>query len=305
MRRLLLLPLVLALAAPASAATKPDQYVLPGDQVFPEGIAVDGRTFYVGSTTDGTIFRGDVRTGAVEVLSPGGAGGRTTAVGIEALGDGRLLVAGGGLGEVFLVDARTGEQLGSQRAHGDGPFFLNDIAVSGGFAYVTNSLTNEVLRLPLDGGPIEPFAQPPDTVPGAFNANGIVATPDGYLIVINSATGNLFRISTTDGAVQQIDLGGERLTAGDGLELRGRTLWVVRNRFETVVAVKLDGRLRSGRVGEGVTTPAFKFPTLPRAWATGCSSSTRSSTAKGPARCSPSTWSRSARRVREGLLARG
>ena len=36
------------------------RYVLPGEQVFPEGVAYQSETgdFYVGSTTDGTVFAG-------------------------------------------------------------------------------------------------------------------------------------------------------------------------------------------------------------------------------------------------------
>ncbi len=41
----------------------PDRYILPGNAVFPEGIAYQPRTgdFFVSSTTDGTIFRGNLR----------------------------------------------------------------------------------------------------------------------------------------------------------------------------------------------------------------------------------------------------
>jgi hypothetical protein len=42
-----------------------ERYVLPGEQVFPEGVAYQSDTgdFYVGSTTDGTVFRGNVERG--------------------------------------------------------------------------------------------------------------------------------------------------------------------------------------------------------------------------------------------------
>ena len=86
-RTLALLPLVVAaplLAPPlATAAPRPTTYVLPGDAVFPEGVTARGRTFYVTSTTDGTVFRGDVKSEDVEVFLPGGRDGRTTAIGLE------------------------------------------------------------------------------------------------------------------------------------------------------------------------------------------------------------------------------
>jgi hypothetical protein len=44
-------------------ASGAERYVLPGEQVFPEGVAYQSDTgdFYVGSTTDGTVFRGNVQ----------------------------------------------------------------------------------------------------------------------------------------------------------------------------------------------------------------------------------------------------
>ncbi|MHB1431308.1 MAG: hypothetical protein ACYCVZ_04220 [Streptosporangiaceae bacterium] len=48
------------------------RYVLPGQQVFPEGITEGpGSTFFVGSLGDETIFRGDTATGAGIVAHPG------------------------------------------------------------------------------------------------------------------------------------------------------------------------------------------------------------------------------------------
>jgi sugar lactone lactonase YvrE len=51
-----------------------DTYLLPGDGIFPEGITEDpdGRTFYVGSSGDGTIFRGRLDDPRTEVLQEGG-----------------------------------------------------------------------------------------------------------------------------------------------------------------------------------------------------------------------------------------
>jgi hypothetical protein len=262
MRKLLLtVPLLLAMAVPADAGKRPDQYVIPGDRVFPEGIARDGKAFFVGSTTDGTLFRGDTREREMEVLSPGGTGGRTTAIGIEALKDGRLLVAGGATGKLFVVDARTGEALGSAQAPpgATGQFFLNDIAVDGGFAYVTDSPNHRVLRWPLRGGALEVLADLPDRRPG-FNANGVERTGKGELVVVQSNTGALHRV-TTRGDVRRVDTGGTTFPNGDGLALAGRTLYVLRNAAELVVPVRLSKDALRGTAGRGLTDPSFKYPT--------------------------------------------
>ena len=62
------------------------------------------------------------------------------------------------------------------------------------------------------------------------NANGIVATPnDSTLIVVNYFTGLLYTVDPDTGFATEIDLGGITVQFGDGLVLRGKTLYVVQN----------------------------------------------------------------------------
>src|SRR6059036_3565707 len=84
------------LALGAAASPRPSRYVLPGDRVFPEGIAYQQGTgnFYVSSNNDGTIFRGNVRDELTSVFLPAGSDGRTTATGLKVDDDGRLFIAG-------------------------------------------------------------------------------------------------------------------------------------------------------------------------------------------------------------------
>lgn len=249
-------------------AARTTTYALPGQDVFPEGVDTFGRYFYVTSTTDGTVFRGVIgRDEVAEVFLPGREDGRTTAVGIEATED-LLLVAGGGTGTLFVYGRQTGEFLGAHSNGRDTGTFVNDIAVApNGDVYVTDSFQDVVYRVPADevgeGSPLEVVASFVGLDPvGGFNANGIVITNNGeYLVVVQSDTGALYRVSTDDGGIRRIDVAGGDLTAGDGLELQGRTLYVVRNSVELIAEVRLDGRLRDGRVVEQVTHESFMFPT--------------------------------------------
>jgi Cu-Zn family superoxide dismutase len=242
--------------------------------VFPEGIATErgSRAFFVGSTTDGTIFRGDVREPALVPWAPGGADGRTTAVGLKADGRGRLFVAGGATGKLFVLSTRDGS---TRQVLGETPApptqtFLNDIALTRDAAYVTDSQRPILFRAPLGRrgeptGVLEPWLDFTGTaleyLPG-FNLNGIVPARGGrILLVIQSNTGKLFRIQTRTKAVSEVDLGGATLTNGDGLLLRGRTLYVVRNRQEQIVPVRLSGTLSRGRVGNAITSDALRYPT--------------------------------------------
>jgi hypothetical protein len=81
-----------------------------------------------------------------------------------------------------------------------------------------------------------------DIVYGAgFNANGIVASPDGRsLVLVQSNTGLLFRVSARTGVTTRVDAGGFSFTNGDGLLRRGNTLYVMRNQNNQLVQATLS-----------------------------------------------------------------
>ena len=261
------LPAVPAVAAPAGekGPARTTTYLLPGDRIFPEGITVQGGFFYVTGTTDGTIFRGSLREPVAQVFLPGGQDGRTTARGLDATKE-LLVVAGGPTGTLFVYDRESGDFLGSFSAPGA---FLNDVRVApNGDAYVTDSTNDVVYRVPASAlgttsGGLERFSPGSVDDPlGQFNANGIAISPDGrYLVVVQTDTGRLFRISTGDASVQPIDLGGATVRNGDGIVLQGRTLYVVRNAAEAVAEVRLSGQLTRGRVVDTISDESFAFPT--------------------------------------------
>ncbi len=95
-----------------------------------------------------------------------------------------------------------------------------------------------------------------------FNANGL-ATSAGWLILVQSNTGLLFRVNPETGNARLIDTDGQSLTAGDGLEIRGRTLYVVRNQLNLVAVLRLSrDRLSARDIGD-ITAPegALSVPT--------------------------------------------
>lgn len=269
--------LLLAIAVPtANAHDRPTEYLLDpagtgAAAIFPEGIAARGDTFYVGSTTDGTVYRGDLRSPTATPFLPGGADGRTSAVGMKV--DGRtLFVAGGATGRVFAYDVRTRQLTGSwQVAQTGAPTFLNDIAISPrGDVYVTDSLrpvlyrissadrrTSTVETLPtfLD------FTGTALTYAPGFNVNGIVVSHDGrYAVVAQSNTATLYRVGLRDRSVTPVD---GVTVAGDGLVLAGRTLYAVERQGDVgyVVTIALDRRLTAGTVVSRTTDPGFDDPT--------------------------------------------
>ena len=290
-RARLTVPLALVLsgvlAGPALAAPPPvqdagaaDTYAIPGPGQYLEGIAVFGDTYYVGATSDGTVYRGTVGEDAT-VFLPGGQDGRVAAIGIKATAD-RLYVAGGPTGLVFVYDRATGDLLAryTNAATGSGATFLNDIAIApDGTAYVTDSrrefLFSIPATVPTDGGtyPLQVAVAFDGTafeyVPG-FNANGIAITADGRTAyVVQSGTGALFAVRLKDRGTQKVsrvavvDPDGEAypLVNGDGILLQGSTLSVLQNAQELLVTVELDRSGKRGVVTKRTTDETFAYPT--------------------------------------------
>jgi len=255
---------VYAAAPAASAGGKlPSSLPLPGG-FQPEGIAIDEHgNFYVGSIPTGAVYRGDVRTGKGEVLVPGAEG--RSAIGLKVW-HGMLFVAGGATGRAFVYSARSGMLLASYEL-ATGETFVNDVVVTGRSAWFTDSFKQALYQVPLAGG--LPAQDEVTTLPltgdikfqDGFNTNGIESARGGrVLVIVQSNTGRLFTVDPTSGATGEIDLGGEKV-AGDGLLLRGRTLYAVEGSTNQVAKVELRRDLTAGRVVERITDPDFDTPT--------------------------------------------
>ena len=186
-------------------------------------------------------------------------------IGADHTEAGRLWTAGATTGEVRAYDAGTGELLEAY------PFeagFLNDVAVTPEAVYISDSFVPQIAVVPIgdDGAlvaPDEAFVVPitGDLQYGeGFNANGIVATPAG-LVLVHSGLGQLFLVDPATGASTLIDTGEADLTAGDGLELVGQTVYVMRNRMGEIVAVELDEQATTGVVTGTATSDDFDVPT--------------------------------------------
>lgn len=269
MRRMLLTVLVVAAATASAAFAKasfPETIPLPNGWQ-PEGIAIgNGTTFYVGSIPTGAIYRGNLRTGEGATFVPAASG--RAAIGIEHDRN-RLFVAGGGTGKGFVYDARTGALVREvQLATGGGATFVNDVAVTNRAAYFTDSSRAVLYRLALtkNGAPAQTATELPLSgdfqLVAGFNLNGIDATANGkWLVVVQSATGTLFRVDPKTGVTTEIDLGGTLVSNGDGLLLLGRTLYVVRNQDNLIAVIRLASNLASGTEVRTITDPDFDVPT--------------------------------------------
>jgi sugar lactone lactonase YvrE len=260
-------------AAPAgvgAAQAFPSVISLPNGHQ-PEGVAVGrGTTFYVGSLANGSIYSGDLRTGAGSTLVPAAAGRALTGLFVDER-DNYLFASGAGGGQGFVFDAGTGATLATYQLAQSANTFVNDVVVTRDAAYFTDSFQPVLYRVPLGPGGALPAQSAVERiplsgdyvfVPGGFNANGIEASSDGQrLLIVNSTTGELYRVDPQTGVAARVDLGGASLTAGDGLRLQGQTLFAVRNQLNQIVVIRLDREWASGTVEGTITDPNFDVPT--------------------------------------------
>lgn len=265
---LLALSLTMIGAAPAHQ-TFPEVIPLPNG-FQPEGIAAGrGTTFYVGSIPTGAVYRGDIRTGKGAVLVPAQEGRSSIGMKYDNR-TGLLFVAGGQTGNAYVYDGRTGANVAEIQLSAL-PSFINDVTLTRNAAYFTNSSQPTLYRVPLARNGKLPPAPTSEAIPlggdyqftpGAFNANGIAATPDGRtLIIVNSVDGVLYKVDPTTGVATRIDLGTGSVTNGDGILLLGRILYVVQNQQNQIAVIKLSPDLTSGTIVDTITSPLFRVPT--------------------------------------------
>lgn len=266
--------LALATASVASAegaerATSrlPEVIALP-DRFAPEGIAAGrGAEIFVGSLADGSIYRADVRTGEGEIFVPGREGAVAVGMQFDAR-TGWLWVAGGPTGTVTAYDGRTGETVVVYTApEAEGGRLLNDVEVTRDGVFVTDSFNAELIvvrtdrpRALPDDVELVPLTGDWDQEPG-FNANGIREVRGGDLLVVDQ--GDLLRVDPGTGVADRLEqTGGPTLTDGDGLELRGSTLYVVGGLdSDSVAVVDLERRGTSFSVAGELVDDDLERPT--------------------------------------------
>ena len=243
-----------AQAAPSDRSSAPDRIELPNGWL-PEGITTDGKNLFSGSRADGAIQKITIRTGQRRTFA--GAPGRI-AVGVDH--DSRrdvLWVAGGAGKELRAQDADTGRVLRTYRFPSERSRFVNDVTVTPTAVYATDSLSRELLVVPLSTRTKKlPAAWRATTrslkgdlkLAEGNNLNGIVSTR-GTLVAVQSNTGRLFTIDPRSGRTTRIRTGGTTFVNGDGLEPGpGGTLYVVQNRDNRIRVLTLGVKARSAKV---------------------------------------------------------
>jgi sugar lactone lactonase YvrE len=267
----------------AGSIAFPPLIALPGG-FHPEGIATGlGSRFYVGNLNGGELLRGDYRTGSVETLAPSpGAGAQAVGLKVDARTN-YLFVAASTFG-ARVYDASSGALIGSYPFTPTGiyPVLINDVVITRDAAFFTDSCSATLYKLPL--GPAGRLPAPtavqtvsltgdfsfvfiPIPLPGypcgLPNMNGIVATDNGkWLIVNNTANGELYRVDPVTGASVRIDVLDPPFNSpySDGLLLHGTTLYSVENFLNRIAVIDLSKDLLTGTIQDYISSPNFDVP---------------------------------------------
>src|SRR5262249_22707251 len=146
------------------------------------------------------------------------------------------------------------------------PAFINDVVLTPGIAWYTDSLNPMLFGLPLGRDGSLPDQDDIIRLPltGAWtqvagnNANGIVRTPDlRALLVVQDGVGGLFRVDPATGVATRVDTGATTLPNGDGMLREGRTLYVVQNQQNAIDVLHLDKQGTTGVHITRITDPRF------------------------------------------------
>ncbi|MGW4520360.1 hypothetical protein [Amycolatopsis sp. NPDC004378] len=266
MRRILALPfalllLTLAVAAPATAATR--VIVLPGARSA-EGItAAGGGEYYTGDLVAGTIFREDLGRGTAErfIEAPPG----TTAAGVDL--DRRhdlLFVAGGNGGKAYVYNVRTKTKVADFTFGDPRTSYVNDVVVTPQGAWFTDSYHPQLFFVPDAAGVLGTPRTLPLSGPGAggspgnFFMNDVIATPSGDTLLVAATTpGKVYTIDPRTGVSKEI--AGVNSPSVVSLVLEGNRLWAVQL-DDRITRWCLDGDLSHGTAAGTITDPLFDQP---------------------------------------------
>lgn len=279
---------LLGCGEPSSDTTEPEdgppasltEISLPGDALFPEGIAVDDEGgFYVGSLTDGSILHFVAGEQEPQVLVPSGdlqtrAIGSAVGMIVDGSEDLLWVCDGGGLmGErapaVVGVDTADGAVVVRHPLPG-GAGLCNDLAQdAAGNLYATDSYNPRVVRIAAsdrrtEGSAVDWATREDWAVePGQIGLNGLDVLGDS-LYVVHTSNNAVYRIALQDEPGPAIPLTLDRVPNGlDGLKVAGDgSLVFVEGYADQITRIELldgdRGRLSVLEDGlDGPTTFAF------------------------------------------------
>ncbi len=253
--------------------------------LYPEGMEYDptGQRFFVSSLTKGTI--GQVKDdGTYAAFADDPALVSTTGLQLDP-GRNRLLVAVSDFGNTPRSTAATSFKLaglatfdvttGKRTAYANlsalrpgQPHFANDITFDAqGNYYVTDSFSPIIYKVDAQGvASIFLESSKLATQAGQFGLNGIVYHPDGYLLVLHSTQGVLYKVPLANPAAYSAVTVSQNLAGADGLLLTDNQHVLVASNSQNLVLrlATADGWATATGIGSVATGDIFPTSLAPR-----------------------------------------
>jgi hypothetical protein len=246
---------------------------------IPVGFEADfvGTVTWSGNLTNaGAIYKGNLMTGEGQVLVQP-TGKPVAGLSYDARTD-YLYAATGHSGgfdgprweQGIKVYAATSGRLLGEIIFGD-EMVINDVLVTDTGVYCTDSISTTLYKIPLENdGKV--FASTAEKIemtgfvmdPDGFNANGLVGDFDGkQLVIVNIRTGVLYLVDTESGVATPVNVQGEEqlFANGDGLNMDGRTLYIMQNFAQKIAVVDLSDDLTQGTFIKNLVSDDFSIPT--------------------------------------------
>ncbi|MFJ5261671.1 SMP-30/gluconolactonase/LRE family protein [Streptomyces sp. NPDC088387] len=266
--------------AAVQGVTVQDAIALPGDDAYPEGIAVDARNgdTYITSFQTGAVFKAAAGATQAQLWLPGGTDGRTAAMGTDVDPQGRIWVTDSD--GVTVYDTATKSRLARFVTPTPGKSVLNDLDFTpNGSVYITDSTRQKVYRvskIQLDDAITHGF--PSRTLTTAYDLTGLVDPyPEGtialngiesnetgsFLITVDMSSGDLFRLDTKTGKAHQVKVVGDApsLISADGLLLEKDKLWMAHFGTDSVSRLVLSDNGMTATIEDHVVDKSLLHPT--------------------------------------------
>lgn len=167
------------------------------------------------------------------------------------------------LAKLIAYDLTTGKRkfvadLGALNK--DGGNFANDVDFDAqGNCFVTNSASPIIFKI-TKTGVASIFATSENWKKEGFNLNGIVVHPNGYLIAVQSNTGELYKVSIKN-SKEITKINTDLILGGDGIFLNGNSeLMVISNSTKQVFQLNSTDDFASAKVLKTAPTE-MNFPT--------------------------------------------
>ncbi len=237
------------------------------ENAFPEGLAYakNTNTLYCGSMMNGVLHETEVSKSTFKRFPANE--NPPSALGIKVFDD-RIYVATGTKGTVEVYSTTYRQKLFEfivPKSLNKNEIFINDIAVvKTNVGYVTDSFRPVIYSFNKQEGNIlkEWLKLDKSSIKykTGYNLNGIVLTQDQkYLIIIQTNTGELFRINTVSKEIIKINIKGASLLNGDGLAIENNVIYVALNIDGKLAKIDMDKDFSTGTAT--IANDGFEFPT--------------------------------------------